>query len=298
MTDSASSGKPSTNTLMLGLMMGGAVALVMLVAVFVYIKTSNKDEEDDDMDPVLRTARHDASKGTTAQTSTLNANYHDNNIQIALAQTNMSLPPMAQTGNSHADSQYSQYSAESSFYANSTYSANPSTVSQVVNKYPGMRQGGENDVAGSEEEESDFEGDSIHDMANTQNEWNTAGRRGTAASGMDQSTVGDSRFYPSDTRSTAASGYHGGNSQFAESEYTEYRMSTGYENSYVNGGQSGYDQSFAASQSGYDQSYAGHKSFESSGFSEYETAAPPRGRGDSTNSDASSFYRTKESSYY
>lgn len=75
-------------------------------------------------------------------------------------------------------------------------------------------------------------------------------------------------------------------------------MSTGYENSYVNGGQSGYDQSFAASQSGYDQSYAGHKSFESSGFSEYETAAPPRGRGDSTNSDASSFYRTKESSYY
>ncbi|POM75161.1 hypothetical protein PHPALM_7772 [Phytophthora palmivora] len=308
MTDSASADKTGmSNTLMLGLMMGGAVALVILVAVFVYIKTSNKDEdEDDDMDPVLRTARHDATKGT-AQSSTLNANYHENhNIQIALAHSQMSLPPMAQ---SNASSQYSHYSSQSSFYGNSAYgnsaySAAQSSVTQVVGKYPGMRKGkGENDVAGSSEEESDFEGDSIQDMSHATNEWNTAGRNrgGTAASGMDQSMV-ESRFQPGDSRSTSASDYNGKN-RFQESEYTEYRMSTGYESSYA-GGNSGYDKSFAATQSGfaasksgYDSRYAGGKSFQSSGFSEYENAIAPRERGDSGNSDASSFYRGKESRF-
>ncbi|KAG2783133.1 hypothetical protein PC129_g15631 [Phytophthora cactorum] len=353
MTDSASADKTGmSNTLLLGLMMGGAVALVMLVAVFVYIKTNSKDEEeDDDMDPVLRTARHDGSKGT-AQSSTLNANYHDNHnmspgaysddyydnqhnaqydqepyghhgqnnayndpnldmltpqSQIALAHSQMSLPPMAQTGHSTGSSQYSD-SQYSSFYAQSAYSTDQS-VSQVVGKYPGMRQGkGENDVAGSSEEESDFEGDSIQDMSQATNVWKTAGRNrgGTAASGMDRSMV-ESRFAPSDTRSTAASDYNGKN-RFQESEYTEYRMSTGYESSYA-GGNNGYDKSFAATKSGYEKSYASDqsgydsryadgKSFQSSGFSEYEQAvAPPRNRGDSTNSDASSFYRGKESRF-
>ncbi|EEY67335.1 uncharacterized protein PITG_04343 [Phytophthora infestans T30-4] len=294
MTDSASADKTGmSNTLLLGLMMGGAVALVMLVAVFVYIKTNAKDEDEDDMDPVLRTARHDATKGT-AQSSTVNANYHDNhNIQIALAHSQMSLPPMAQSGHS---SQYSsQYSDSqySSFYAQSAYSTDQS-ASQVVGKYPGMRQGkGENDVAGSESE-SDFEGDSIQDMSQATNVWNTAGRnrnRAGPAAGMDRS-MAESRFEPSDSRSTSASDYNGKN-RFQESEYTEYRMSTGYESSYA-GGKSGYDKSFAATKSGYEKSYA----FQSSGFSEYERAvAPPRNRGDSTNSDASSFYRGKESRF-
>lgn len=335
--------------------MGGAVALVMLVAVFVYIKTNAKDEDEDDMDPVLRTARHGATKGT-AQSSTVNANYHDNHnmspysdeyydnqhngqydqeayghhhghnsagrvtyndpnldvltprSQIALAHSQMSLPPMAQSGHS---SQYSsQYSDSqySSFYAQSAYSTDQS-ASQVVGKYPGMRQGkGENDVAGSESE-SDFEGDSIQDMSQATNVWNTAGRnrnRAGPAAGMDRS-MAESRFEPSDSRSTSASDYNGKN-RFQESEYTEYRMSTGYESSYA-GGKSGYDKSFAATKSGYEKSYASDqsgydsryadgKSFQSSGFSEYERAvAPPRNRGDSTNSDASSFYRGKESRF-
>ncbi|ETM00560.1 hypothetical protein L917_02724 [Phytophthora nicotianae] len=355
MTDSASADKTGmSNTLMLGLMMGGAVALVILVAVFVYIKTnSNEEDEEDDMDPVLRTARHDGTKGT-AQSSTVNANYHDNHnmspmeysdgyygnqhnaqydqepyghhgqpsggrityndpnldmltprSQIALAHSQMSLPPMAQTGHSNGSSQYSD-SQYSSFYAQSAYSTDQS-VSQVVGKYPGMRQGkGENDVAGSSEEESDFEGDSVQDMSQATNVWNTAGRNraGTAASGMDRSMAA-SRFAPSDTRSTAASDYNGKN-RFQESEYTEYRMSTGYESSYA-GGNSGYDKSFAATKSGYEKSYAsdqsgydsrfaGGKSFQSSGFSEYERAvAPSRNRGDSTNSDASRF---TDASYY
>ncbi|OWZ12817.1 hypothetical protein PHMEG_00013959 [Phytophthora megakarya] len=306
MTDSANADKTGmSNTLLLGLMMGGAVALVILVAVFVYIKTNNRDDdEDDDMDPVLRTARHDHSKGT-AQSSTLNANYHENhNIQIALAHSQMSLPPMAQ---SHASSQYSQYSAvESSFYGNSAYSsaysANPSNASEAVRQYPGMRKGkGENDIMGSEDEESDFEGDSIQDMSHATNDWGTAGRNrgGTAASGMDQS-MAESRFQPSDSRSTSASEYNG-KDRFQESEYTEYRMSTGYESSYA-GGNSGYDKSFAttqsgfaASKSGYDSRYADGKSFQSSGFSEYENAI---GKNSATSgSDSSSFYRGKESRF-
>jgi hypothetical protein len=329
---------------MLVLIMGGAVALVVVVAVLVYIKTSEKDDEDDE-DPVLGMARHEGNKGA-AQSSTVAANYHENNnmspraysdddfypnphnaqydqepyshhrghnsagsinyndpnldmltpqSQIALAHSQMSLPPMAQTGHTNASSQYSGYTAQSSFYTNSAYSADPSSVSQVVSKYPGMRKGKEeNDVAGSDEDESDFEGDSIHDMSHATNEWKSAGRRpqrnlgDTAASGMDQS-MAESRFEPGDSRSTAASGRStgfAGSKQFMQSEYTEYRMSTDYESSYA-----------TSKNSGYDSRYAGGKSFQSSGFSEYENAAPPRDRGGSGNSDASSYYQGKQSRF-
>ncbi|KAG7376469.1 hypothetical protein PHYPSEUDO_013372 [Phytophthora pseudosyringae] len=220
--------------------------------------------------------------------------YNDPNLdmltpqsQIALAHSQMSLPPMAQSGSS---SQYSHYTSQSSFYGQSAYSADPSSVSQVVNKYPGMRQGkGENDIGGSSEEESDFEGDSVPDMSHVTNQWNSAGRNraGTAASGMDQS-MAESGFHPSDTRSTAAS--------FQQSEYTEYRVSTDYDKSFA-ATKSGYDKSYASNRSGYDSRFADGKSFQSSGFSEYENAAAPRDRGDSANSDASSFYRGKESRF-
>ncbi|CAH0476158.1 unnamed protein product [Peronospora belbahrii] len=310
MADSASVEAPGmANTHMLGLMMGGAVALVMLIAVFVYIKMHKNNDEIDDMDPVLQTARLDGVK-STAQSSTMAANFHkndnmsptehdndnfypnnqnhnhqydqdaygryhsqgnsvnynDSNLdmltpssQIALAHSEVSLPPMAQTGYSNGSSQYSSSMTHSNFYGDSAYSNDFSSGSQVVKNYPGMRKGNrENDISGSEDE-SDFEGDATQDMSHATNKWKSAGRnrRGEKASGMDRSFE-DTQFGSANSRSTSASDYTGKN-RFKESEYTEYRMSTDYENSHVGGGKD-YDNSFASSKSGYDNSFAASKS--------------------------------------
>ncbi|EGZ14215.1 hypothetical protein PHYSODRAFT_347174 [Phytophthora sojae] len=74
-------------------------------------------------------ARHDASK-RTAQTSTLNANKQENDNMCTKQHSddddypNPQQPHLSgQPTPAHADNQYSQYYAESSFYANSTYSA-------------------------------------------------------------------------------------------------------------------------------------------------------------------------------
>ncbi|CAI5705232.1 hypothetical protein KXD40_008738 [Peronospora effusa] len=345
LTDSANAETGGmSNTVMLGLMMGIAIALGMLVAVFVYVKTREK-EDVEKIDPILWSVRQDRNKGTV-QSSTVASDFHENDMspmnynddnyysknqhhdrqydqhhhgnsascgdsvvgvltprsQIVLAHSQMSLPPMAHSGHSNASSQYSNFTAQSDFYGNSGYSAASSSVSQDAKNYPRRRGKGRND-SGSEDE-SDYEGDTIQDMSYAANKWKSSNRRGPAASGM------DSRFDPSDSRSTSASDYNGKN-RFKDSEYTEYRMSTGYDNSHVGGGgydssfassksgsdssfnasHSGYDKSFAASDSGYESRHTDGKRFTSSGYSEY--AAPPRNRG----SDSTSLYRTKESRF-
>ncbi|CEG42816.1 uncharacterized protein PHALS_13060 [Plasmopara halstedii] len=325
-----------SNTLLLGLMLGGAVALILIVAVFVYMKTSSATEEEDDMARVLRTGHTDENR-VAAQSSTIAANYHKNHVmsptthseddyhsnqdgqydqepyghpgqlsigrltyndpnldmltprsQIALAHSQMSLPPMAQSGYSHGSSQYSDYSAQSSIYDHSGYSA----ASKGSSAYSGIHHGKEeSDVPSSSEDESDFEGDSIQDMSNV---WKSAGRN-------KDSMLDDSQFNPADSRSTSASDY-ASKKRFQESEYTEYRMSNGYEDSfaatnsdYYNSGydKSGFDKS-DYDKSGYDDSFVSGKSFQSSGFSEYDQSVA---RSQRKNSDSSSFYRGNESRF-
>lgn len=287
--------------------MGGVVALIAVAAVFVYIKTAEKDQDEDDVDAaVVHTGRNGGNK---AQSSTVAGNYQNNDMspmefhdddfypsnnqpnkydqeplpyghrtgqdsrgghsshssidyndpnfdvltprsQIAMAQSKMSsVPSMAQSGQTNGYSHYSGFTNDSSFYDQSTYSAAPTTeASRVLAKYPGMRNGKEeNDVFGSDNESD--EGDSIHDMSQATNNWNSAGRSrvGTGVSSMAES-MAETRFQPGDSRSTAASGrstgFHSKNN-FMESEFTEYRMSTGYESSYAGGSStySGYDNS-------------------------------------------------------
>ncbi|CAI5735965.1 unnamed protein product [Peronospora destructor] len=274
-----------SNTVMLGLMMGIAVALGMIVAVFVYVKT--KEEEDDDkISPVLWTARQDENK-ETVQLPTVTSHFHTKNIslmdynddncysnnehhdyqyvhnvltprsQIVLAQSQMSLPPMAQSGQSNISSQYSSFATQSDFYGSSGYSAASSSVSQAAKNYPRMRRKKGND-SGSEAE-SDYDGDDVEDMSHAANKWNSANRRGPAASGIDRS-MANSRFEPSGSRSTWASDYNGKNC-FKDSDYTD----------------------------GYESRYADEQRFGSSGYSEY--AAPPHSR------DRLHFIETKESRF-
>uniref|UniRef100_A0AAV1TBR3 Uncharacterized protein n=1 Tax=Peronospora matthiolae TaxID=2874970 RepID=A0AAV1TBR3_9STRA len=303
-----------SNTLVLGLMMAGAIALVVLVAVFVYIKTVNKDEDEDD--PVLRPAHHHDLNlgGPMAQSSlTATADYHKNNNMTpseyndgddffatkvhqptlargldafpsnhstALTQSQMSLPPMAQTGQSMASSGYSCYTTQSDFYGeHSAYSA--ATASAVDAAYPGYHRqgrGGDSDITEhSEEEESDYEGDSIREMGDTMNAWHSAVHNRAGPSNVVDNRMDESHFDGANSRSTAASDYTG-KTQFMDSEYTEYRVSTDGGARRSHGSKAGYDTSFAASKSGYsaatdsryDSRYdAGGKSFASSGFSEY-----------------------------
>ncbi|TDH65267.1 hypothetical protein CCR75_001980 [Bremia lactucae] len=316
----------ASNTLMLGLMMAGAIALVLLVALFVYKKTNQLVQDDD---PGLERGRHDHTQGV-AQASTVAANYHQNHnmsptgfsddnyppnpgnsqfdqepydhdggrltyndpnldmltprSQIALAHSQMSLPPMAQTNSSHGTSQYSQYSSQSSsFYGQSMYSSGHSG-NHFQSKYDSRHR---EDLAS--EDESDFGGDSIQDLSNG---WHGMGQKGSKkTTKRPDLSLDESFFEPKDSRSTSASDYHG-QTRFQASGQTEYRMSTADESRYMG------DESFAATNSNYDQShYNGDPSFQSSGFSEFEASGAPRRRGDSSNHDASSFYRTKDSRF-
>ena len=90
-----------------------------------------------------------------------------------LTQSQMSLPPMAQTGQSMASSGYSCYTTQSDFYGeDSAYStAMASTVDNVYPGYHRQGRGGDTDIAeqSEEEEESDYGGDSIREMGETKN---------------------------------------------------------------------------------------------------------------------------------
>ncbi|CAI5731716.1 unnamed protein product [Hyaloperonospora brassicae] len=301
MADKASGDKSVTsNTLVLGLMMAGAVALVVLVGVFVYIKSAkNKGEADPVLFPVHR--QDPNLGGPMARSLSATADYHkDKNMtpagygdddffasnalhgqpkydpdldmfppraSTALTQSQMSLPPMAQTGQSMASSEFSQYTTQSNFYGeNSAYtSATASTMDKYASYRPGER---EDDMAEYSEGESDFGGESMSDMASTNNDWNAAVHERAPGSRVDHHhMMGASQFDASNSRSTSASAYTG-KTQFMESEYTEYRMSRDNGHSHAQSSK-GYDTSFAPSDGTYDGRYDGGKSFTSSGFSEY-----------------------------
>lgn len=344
-TDAAmGNGSFMSNTLMLGLLMGGAVAVVLIIAVFVYMKTSSSVEEEDDMTQVLQAGHADGHK-PVPQSSTIAANYHQNHdlspmnyddedyppnqdglydqepyghqdqlsmgrltyndpnldmltprSQIALAHSQMSLPSMAESGYSKGSSQYSDYSAQSSFYDQSNYSGASNSSSAYANRR-------DDDDSGLSGDDSDFDGDSVKDMSNV---WNTAGRNKSRQ--HHESMMDESQFEPADSRSTSASSDNGGRKdQYFESEYAGYQVSSEYDDSFAatnsdydekDYDKSGYsDSGYSDSgynDSGYDNSFTGGKSFQSSGFSNYDQSMA---RSKSRHGDSSSFYRGNDSRF-